>query len=144
MNQNIATKALNAVTVYSVLTKRALDELQVHRTSQEKAASVRDATLEALVKAGCVSEEQRTAAEAMLASPAEALGLLKSAAEKIGEMQAQLVKHASDLGEGVDPSVVGGNSPADYDSLNDGYVGRKTSEKKASDEAILKVLQPPQ
>jgi hypothetical protein len=142
MNQQLATKALNYVAVTSALTKRALDELSVHQTSQEKAASMRGDVLDTLVNAGCVGDHQKQAAEAMLGSHAETLGLLKSAAEKIGKLQEQVVKQASDLGQGEDPASVGGSTP-DYDSINDGYVGRKTGEKKASDLAILKVLDAP-
>ena len=141
MNQALATKTLNYVAVTSALTKRALDELQVHQTAQEKAASLRPDLLEVLVKAGCVADHQKNAAEAMLGSHAETMGLLKTAAEKLAEMQSKLVKQASDLGEGFDDS--GGAGSPDYDSLSDGYVGRKTGEKKASDVAILKVLDQP-
>jgi len=147
MNPQQATTALNYVAVTSALTKRALDEVQVHRTSQEKAASLRPTVLQQLIDAGCVGQHQKEAAEAMLGSHAETLQLLKSAATKIAEQQKQISKTASDLGRGIDHKEAGlGKSAAaegSYNSLTDGYVGRKTSEKKASDEAILRVLSDP-
>jgi hypothetical protein len=147
MDPKLANQTLQYVQVTTALTKRALDEVQVHRDSQEKAASMRNNVLESLIEAGCVGETQKQAAEAMLGSHAETLNLLKLASDKIKDQQAKLVKHAGDLGAGVDPAEVGANgsvkSADEYDSMTDGYVGRKTSEKKASDEAILKVLHDP-
>ncbi len=139
MNKALATKVLSYVAVTSALTKRSLDELQVHQSSQEKAASIRGSVLNVLLQSGCVPEHQKQAAEAMLGSHAETLQLLKTAATKLGQSQKQLSKQASDLGQGVDPNL-GSGKTSSYDSMTDGYVGRKTGEKKASDLAILKVL----
>jgi len=143
MNPAIATKALNYVAVSSQLVKRALDEVQVHRAAQQKAAAMRGNVLALMLKTGSVAEHQKDAAEAMLGSHAETMGLLKTAIEKLATLKGQLQKQAADLGQGVDEHDVGGAQQAGYDSLEDGYVGRKTSQKKASDEAILKVLGPP-
>jgi hypothetical protein len=140
MHEKLATATLNYVAVTSALTKRSLDALGVHQAAQKKAADMRPGVLNILVKAGCVAEHQKEAADAMLGSHAETLGLLKTAAEKLADMQAKLTKQASDLGHGEDETSLVSTKPA-YDSLNDGYVGRKTGEKKASDEAILRVLQ---
>ena len=144
MNAALATKAVNYVAVSSALTKRALDELSVHRTGQEKAASLRPDLLKRMLEVGAVAEHQKEAAEAMLASHAETMNLLKLAVDKIAALQAQ--KRASDLGEGVDAGEVDATSAkeaGDYDSLNDNYAGRRTSRRKASDLAILSVLNAP-
>lgn len=147
MNAALATKAINYVAVSSALTKRALDELSVHRTAQQKAASLRSDVLQLMLQVGAVGEHQKQAAEAMLGSHAETMGLLKLAVEKIGLLQSKLQKAAGDLGEGVEADEAGGltagKQAGDYDSLSDPYVGRKTSRRKASDEAILAVLNPP-
>jgi hypothetical protein len=53
-------------------------------------------------------------------------------------------KAASDLGHAVSDKEAGVKSVSQVrDSLNDPYVGRRTSEKKASDLAILAVLNAP-
>lgn len=141
MKPNFAKKILGHVAVSSELTKRALDELQVHRSAQTKAAALRSDLLKRLVETGCVGEHQKQAAEAMLGSHAETMGLLKAAVDKLAVFQAQLQKQAGDLGQGVDPKDAGSTKTASYDSLNDPFVGRKTSQRKASDDAIAKVLQ---
>ena len=144
MNAALAQKGLNYVQVSSVLTKRALDELSVHRAAQTKAAALRPDILKQMLEIGAVGEHQKEAAEAMLASHPETIGLLKLALDKIAKLQATITKHAVDLGEGVDDKEAGSVKTAgDYDSLTDGYVGRKTGRRKASDEAILSVLNAP-
>jgi len=142
VDPKLANAALNTVAVYSALTKKALDEVSTHREAQEKAASVRPDLLNLMLETGAVTEEQKEAADAMLGSHAETLGLLKSALTKMAEFKTQIEKQASELGRPDDDTSLGG-ALGDYDSLSDGYVGRKTSQKKASDEAILSVLQPP-
>lgn len=142
MNTRFANKVLRFVEINSALTKQALDELQIHRAAQKKASDLRATVLSRLMEVGCVSESTKEAAEAMLAGHAETLGLLKSAAEKLAELKAQVQKSASELGRGEEPAKAGaGTEKAAFDSLNDGYVGRKTSQRKASDEAIMRVLQ---
>jgi hypothetical protein len=50
-------------------------------------------------------------------------------------------KRAGDLGQAVDEDRIGvGPGKAAYDSMTDPYVGRKTSEKKASDIAMFERL----
>ena len=139
MNTTLATKALNYVQVSSALTKRALDELSVHRAAQEKAASMRAEILSRMIEVGAVAEHQKTAADAMLASHPETLNLLKMAIDKLAKMQGALQKHAVDLGEGVNETEAGAQTKTagDYDSITDGYVGRKTGKRKASDVALM-------
>ena len=145
MNANQAKMALNYIAVNAALVKKALDELTIHRQAQEKAASLRPDLLKHMIDTGTVGESQKTAADAMLGSHAETLGLLKSAVDKIDALKSKVEKHAGDLGRPADDedSSLGTKSADDYDSLKDPYVGRKTSEKKASDEAILRVLDAP-
>lgn len=143
MKPQFANKVLKYVEINSALLKRALDELQTHRALQKKAADQRPAILQRMIEIGCVTENTKQAAEAMLAGHAETLGLLKSATDKIAELRERIQKQASELGRGEEPGttgVPGVKTASDYDSLSDGYVGRKTSQRKASDEAILRVL----
>jgi hypothetical protein len=135
--------AANFVAISSALNQRALDEVNVHRAAQEKAASLRDGVLKDMLDVGCVEPHQKQAAEAMLASHAETLGLLKEAMSVIARQQEDLKKAAMQLGAGEDdpkPTTLGKQAS---DSVNDGYVGRRTGEKKASDLAFEKILHNP-
>ena len=143
MNPQFATKVLQYVEVNSALLKRALDELQGHRALQKKAGDLRPDLLKRMIEVGCVNDGSKEAAEAMLAGHAETLGLLKSAVDKIADLKERLHKSAGELGRGEETGKAGTASEktaGDYDSLSDGYVGRRTSQLKASDQAILKVL----
>ena len=139
MNPQLSNKVLNYVAVSSALTKKALDELQVHRAAQQKAASVRPELLARMLQVGAIAEHQKQAGEAMLASHPETLSLLKLAVDKIEKLQGQVQKSAADLGQGVEDNA-GVKTAGDYDSMNDPFVGRRTSQRKASDVAILRVL----
>ena len=70
MNSNLAAKAINYVAVSSALTKKALDEISLHRDAQTKAASLRPALVQRMLDTGCITVEEKTAAEAMRAQPA--------------------------------------------------------------------------
>lgn len=147
MNPQLANQALNIVAVASATVKKACDEIQVHRSSQQKAASLRAELLDHMLKAGTVSEHTKQAAEAMLGSHAETMGLLKSAVDVIVKLRGQIQKQAGELGQGVDPKEAGmapsEKQAGDYDSLTDPFVGRKTGRLKASDVALQRVLQNP-
>ena len=142
MTPAIAEQTLQFVGLASALANGALTELQTHRTGQEKAAALRTPVLDKLTQAGCVSANQKDAALTKLASHAGTLELLSNAAEVISRLQTQATeKRAGDLGEGVaDDKRSGVSGHAAYNSMTDGYVGKKTSEKKASDLAIMAVL----
>lgn len=140
MNPQFASKVLKYVEINSALLKRALDELQVTRAAQKKAADLRSEVLQRLMEVGCVNDGSKKAADAMLTGHAETLGLLKSATDKIAELKETIQKLALDRGQGEGPEKPAAGEKTAYDSMTDGYVGRKTSQRKASDEAILKVL----
>lgn len=138
--QQLLDGTLQFVELGSFTVKRACDELTVHRSMQKKASELAPEVLDLLVKTQAVQPGQKSAAAAMLGSHAETLQLLKSAVEELHKARGQLTKRAGDLGRGVDDRPAG--EPA-YDSLSDPFVGRKTSQKKASDLAILSVLDAP-
>lgn len=147
MNQNFLDTAVSYIEVTSAFTKRAADEITLHRQGQEKAASMRPTVLKLMLDNNVIAPQQKEAAEAMLGGHAETLGLLSSAVEKIAELNAIIEKSKTGLG-GPDDSGTGstkkaGDNGEAYDSLGDNFVGRPTSEKKASDRALEAVLQTP-
>jgi hypothetical protein len=145
--QRLVQKTLSFVKVASLTAKRAIDEVNVHRQAQEKAAALRPDLLKYMMASGLVREDQKQAAEAMLGSHAETLNLLKLATDKINEMKTTQTHKpgASGLGSGQDEkhSGLGQRDPAEYDSLKDPVVGRRTSFRKASDDALARVLDNP-
>lgn len=127
--------------------KRAMDEVNVHRTSQQKAASLRPEILELGKKIGCFPAHQVKEAEAMLASHDTTLMLLKQAMEMIAEKTA---KSKTELGDAADQqtSKQAGDgyhpTPGEYNSLTDPMVGNKAPRgKKASDLAFEQILKAP-
>ena len=146
MSQPILNPALvvKFAELSSATIKRALDETNVHRAAQKQAADLRPATLEFMVTNGLIDADQKTAADAMLASHASTLNLLKTAGEKIVELKKELAAKTAELGAPAEKQAGDeGAAPGSYNSLDDPFVGRRTSEKKASDQAILKVLEAP-
>jgi hypothetical protein len=117
--------------------KRASDEITSHRSMSKRASDLRPEVLGTLLSAGLVEPHNKQAADAMLASHAETLNLLKEAALMIVELSKQPAsKAASDLGAGADVKVNGAANGAEYNSLTDPYVGQRSSNKKASDRAL--------
>lgn len=132
---NLLDSMVGFVEVSSVTTKRALDEVVVHRQSQEKAAQLRPELLKHMIASGVVKAAQKEAADAMLASHPETLALLKSATDKIVELKAQITggtKTAGDLGRGE-----GGSAPEAPTSLNGPYVGGHNTGLSESDRILL-------
>lgn len=139
MDETLAPKVLKYVTVSSALAKRALDELGVFQRDGEKAAALAPDLLTDMLQAEAIGDHQKEAVEKMLGSREGSTQLLKHAIDKIAELT-QTNKKAGDLGEGVDAKAVGVESAPVYDSLTSPFVGAKTSEKKASDVALLRGL----
>ncbi len=143
---NLLDGVVRYVEVSSLTTKKALDEVGVHRQSQEKAAALRPALLDYMVNEGVVATKYKEAADAMLASHPESLQMLKAAVDKIAELKAEIVrlkggtKQAGDLGAPETGSAVGGGYQHEgtYNSLTTPHVGNHTSELKESDRVLLK------
>ena len=147
MDQSFLDMVLNFVELSSATVKRAMDENNWYKQSYRQASRLQPVLLDHLVRSGIISPQQKQAADEMLSSHAESLQLLKAAADKIVELRRSLgVKQANDLGRGEswDGSSSGNHftppGRGEYDSLRDPFIGRKTSEKKASDMALLKLL----
>jgi hypothetical protein len=133
------------VEVSSLTTKRAIDEVDVHRQQQKRASDRRSELLNHMVRSGVVAENQKQAAEAMLGSHAETMNLLKAAIDKIVELKGN-TKRAGDVGEGVDASSLGmanaGSSSGngEFNSLTSPMVGMKTAYIKESDRPLLALI----
>lgn len=143
IDQTVAFVELTGVT-----TKRALDEVAVHRAGQTKAAALRPAVMAELVRLGVVPKEHEKVAEAMLGAHDTTLNLLKSAAEKIAELKADNdrlrgIKKAGDLGAGVEDPRPGGAAAGgsyqhagEYNSMTHPIVGEKVAFVKESDRRL--------
>lgn len=142
---NLLDDVLKFVEISSFGMKRAMDEIDVHRTQQTKAAGLQAPLLDKLAALGLVSPTQKTAAAAMLGSHAETLNLFGALVEKYAALKVEKVGK-DHLGGGVDAKQAGLVPPAPGgDSTTSPWVGghRTGTEKKASDLAILAVLDTP-
>ena len=143
MTPDLQTKVLRYVQLTSALTKRACAEVAERRAAEKTAADQIPALVEKMLAAQVIGDHQKQAAEALLRKHGGALGLLANAVGKIKELSGQ-TKAAGDLGEGVGEGTVKGAGAHDpTDSLTNPWVGRRSSEKRASDVALLSVLEPP-
>jgi SHS2 domain-containing protein len=144
MNTKLAAQTIEFIAASSALNDRLMGEVQAHRNREKQAAHKRQAVLDLMLQTGSVAPHQKQAAAEMLNNPAQTLDLLVNAINKMSAYKAASEKAASDLGQAVTEKEAGFKSGTQVrDSLNDPYVGRRTSEKKASDVAILAVLNAP-
>ena len=144
MNMKLAAQTIDFIAASSALNDRLMGEVQAHRDREKQAASKRQAVLDLMLQTGSVAPHQKQAAADMLSNPAQTLDLLVNAINKMQAYKSASEKAAADLGHAVTEKEAGLKStPVIRDSLNDPYVGRRTSEKKASDLALLAVLNAP-
>ena len=143
MNTKLAAQTIEFIAASSALNDRLMGEVQSHRAREKQAAAKRQAVLDLMVNTGCIAPHQKQAAADMLGNHGQSLDLLVNAINKMQSYKAASEKTASDLGQAVTEKEAGYKSAPARDSLNDPYVGRRTSEKKASDVAILAVLNAP-
>lgn len=137
--QNFLDKTLKYVEVSSLAIKQAADALGGYEAAQKQASRLAPAVRDFLLQNGIIASTQKEACDAMLGSHASTLGLLMTMGERLVETK----KEASDAGGRSGDRLGHGEAgrPGDrgegYDSLSDPRVGRPTSEKKASDLALL-------
>lgn len=143
MNTKLAAQTIEFIAASSALNDRLMGEVQSHRAREKQAAAKRQAVLDLMVNTGCIAPHQKQAAADMLGNHGQSLDLLVNAINKMQSYKAASEKTASDLGQAVSEKEAGYKAAPTRDSLNDPYVGRRTSEKKASDVAILAVLNAP-
>ena len=142
MKPKLAEMLVKSIQINSLLQKRALDAYSNYHGAAQKANEKVASLADHMVDKGCVAGHQKEAASDMLQSHAGTMALLWISVDKLSDAHSRLEKSASDLGRGVDESQAG-SSVHGYDSLADPYVGRRTAEKKASDEAIWAVVNNP-
>lgn len=144
MNKRLAAQTVEFIAASSALNDRLMSEVQTFRQREKQAADKQSAILDLLLETGCVAPHQKQAAAEMLNSHSQSLDLLVNAVKKMQNYKQASEKAAADLGQAVTEKEAGFNArPAVSDSLNDPYVGRRSSEKKASDLALLRVLEAP-
>lgn len=144
MNTKLAAQMIEYIAVTSTLNDRLLKQAQARHVQDKQAADKQSAVLAQLERTGCVAPHQKQAAVSMLSNHAQSLDLLVNAVDKMYQFKTAAEKTGSDLGQavsdreaGIKPGLKGRTS------LNDPYVGRRTSEKKASDMAIWAVMDAP-
>ena len=138
--QDVIDGTLSFVEVASFGMKKACDEITVHRSMQKRASVVAPDVLTLMLKTGAVTPAQKEEAAAMLGDHASTLGLLKNAVEELAKARAGAgSKKAGDLGKGEDEKIASDRNGSGAGN----YLGRKTSDIKDSDRAILAVLEPP-
>lgn len=144
MNNKLAAQAVEFVAASSALTDRLMGEVKSQRAEKQAAAQKLNAVLDRMLATGCVAPHQKQAAAGMLSNHGQSLDLLVNAVNKMQSYKQASEKAASDLGQAVTEKEAGVSAPTSLsDSLSSPYVGRRTSEKKASDLAILAVLDSP-
>ena len=144
MNNKLAAQAVEFVAASSALTDRLMGEVKSQRAEKQAAAQKMNAVLDRMIATGCVAPHQKQAAAGMLSNHGQSLDLLVNAVNKMQSYKQASEKAASDLGQAVTEKEAGVSAPTSLsDSLSSPYVGRRTSEKKASDLAILAVLDSP-
>ena len=142
---DLMPQMLDYIAVTSSSCEKMSSEINEHRELAEKRSAAVPEVLQALLDAQCVMPEQQKQAEDLLACPVATLGFLKSAAAKIKEQTAELVKLSEEktasvreLGSGVDV-----DRATDFDVRDTPFVGVITSEKKASDRAFEAIMSDP-
>jgi len=144
MNTKLASQTVEFIAASSALNDRLMGQVQSYRGNEKQAADKRNAVLDRMIETGCVAPHQKQAAAEMLGSHSQSLDLLINAVNKMQSYKQASEKSAADLGHAVSDQESGIKPQARvFDSINDPYVGRRTSEKKASDFAILSVLDAP-
>lgn len=144
MNTKLAAQAVEFIAASSALNDRLMGQVQSYRAKEKQAADKRNAVLDRMIETGCVAPHQKQAAAEMLESHGRSLDLLVNAVNKMHGYKQASEKSAADLGHAVNEKEAGLRpSNRSADSMDDPYVGRRTSEKKASDYAILSVLNNP-
>lgn len=147
----VAVGMLEFIAASSALNSRLIQEVNQHRTHKKEAAEKRAAVCDTLISMGAVPVTQKEAALKVLASHSSSLDMLTNAVTRMhgykqAAERAATSKTAGDLGRAVDQRESGFDHTPSHDansSLTSPFVGRRTSEKKASDVALSAVLRQP-
>jgi hypothetical protein len=132
------------IAVGSQFAKRAMDERTVTQMAQDKAASLRGPLVKDMISMGLIQASQAKEAEAMLGAHDTTLVLLRSACEKAAEYKAALPplpKPVAQPGAPVEPAgQKTASAGGEFTSLTNPHVGRRTTEVKESDRALLRMI----
>jgi hypothetical protein len=135
-------KVMQFVSLSSAFGKKALDELAVFREAENSAKAASDELVTLMLQNGLIHENQKQAATDAIANPIQRVEMFKQAVAKLAASRAR-TKTAEMGGPSEDPNSSGRSSAGTHDanwSLKSGYVGERTSVKKASDVAWLRGL----
>lgn len=143
LDPQFANTVIRYTQVSNTLVKKALEELTPLKADAKKAAADRNALLDRMIEAGAIQAHEKEAAAKLLSTHDGAQQVLKNAIDRIATLS-QNQKEAGDLGEGVDAQKLGLDGEAGSpEQMNPNYVGQRTSVKKASDHAMLAILDDP-
>ncbi len=143
MKPKLAEMLVKSIQINSLLQKRALDAYNNYHEAHKTANDQISGLVEHMVDKGCVGEHQKQAAAEMLQSHSGAMEILRNSVDKLSDAHVKLEKSGHDLGQAVDDGGAVARNRSSFASTDDFYVGRRSSEKKASDDAILAVLNNP-
>lgn len=127
---------LQFVSLTSEFGKRAMEEIERHRSDEKQAEELRPQLLEKLLSAGAIQPHQKQAAEKALQSHSHSLTLLSNAVDRNVELkQAGEREKSASLGQGVNQG-----SPTKETRKRNPTLGLRTSEKSAADIAFRRRL----
>lgn len=135
---NLTEKTLNYVEVSNKALAEAARLLGETDAVHAKLAEAAPARAQALVALGRLEPALQKRAEQMLANPAELGGLFDNLLGLLDKQQKQASEKQASLGKAA--SAPSQTQSSEYDSLSDSYIGRRTTMKKASDEAMLRLI----
>lgn len=134
--KNFVPRTLQFVKLSGAFCKKAIDELNEHRKKADAAEEKRAGMLEHLKTSGVIDETQTSDANTMLGSHAGTMDLLKGAVDRIVALENEArQKQALDQGSASGDPMKAADDP--QASLVSPFVGQRTSQKKASDHALL-------
>jgi hypothetical protein len=137
-------ETLQFVKLSGAFCQKAIDEINQHRKQADAAEAKQAEMLDLLKSAGVIDEGQEKLAADMLGNHAASLDLLKNAIDQIVAMRKESVqKEAMAQGSAADDPYANTGQSANS-SLDSPFVGLRTSEKKASDLALMQGLGVPQ
>ncbi len=145
-------KVVDFVTISSLAAKKAGDELDVHRTNQEKAAEARKSVLAFLLENKVIKQAEADGVAAMMGDHLGTLHMLKAATERVLEYHHELrkvTKQAHENGTAVSDEEAGvagaGSGSIDWEkasqaSLSGSRIGGHTQEIRASDRPLMRLI----
>lgn len=125
-----ADKVLETIQLSATALDKAEAELNVKRAADVKVAALIPSVVDALIANERIDPADREKAAAALADPVRALEILIKTAD------VNMTIRPRQLGTAVTTE----KKANAYDSLNDPYVGRRTSDERESDRAYLRGL----